>query len=124
MSALNGPEHPKVQSVATTLIDCYVAMGNFVDAGRFARINYECLSDPNSKTDRKSDVFALAKKQLAGIWILTPADQRDQGPEVAEEAETLMREACDILEKGCRRSCCIISLNGLYRPVLSDDCKR
>ena len=29
VSALNRPEHPKVQSVATTLIDCYIAMGNF-----------------------------------------------------------------------------------------------
>ena len=42
--------------------------------------------------------FALAKKQLAVIWFFTPADQRDQGPEAADEAETLMREACDIFE--------------------------
>ena len=98
VSALNGPEHPEVQRAATTLIDCYGLMGNLVDAGRFARINYECLSDPNSNTDRKGEVFALAKKQLAVIWFLTPADQRDQGPEAAEEAETLMREACDIFD--------------------------
>ena len=112
VSAQNGPDHPDVQRVATTLIDCYVAMGNFVDAGRFARINYECLSDPNSNTDRKGEIFALAKKQLAGIWVLTPADQRDQGPEVAEEAETLMRGACDTLEYMERD-------NGVDDPVAS-----
>ena len=98
VSALYGPEHPEVQRVATYLIDCYEVMGNFVDAGRFARINYECLSDPNSNTDRKGQVFASAKGQLAEKWARTPAAQRDQGPEVAEKAEILMREACDILE--------------------------
>ena len=93
VSAQYGPEHPEVQRVAATLIDCYVTMGNFVDAGRFCRINYECLSDPNSKTDHKGVESALAKKQLAEIWFFAPADQRDQGPEAAEEAETLSREA-------------------------------
>lgn len=98
VSAQYGPEHPEVQRVAATLIDCYVTMGNFVDAGRFSRITYECLSDPNSNTDSKGVEFAHAKKQLAEIWFFAPADQRDQGPEAAEEAETLTREACDIFE--------------------------
>jgi tetratricopeptide (TPR) repeat protein len=102
VSHQHGPEHPDVQKAATCLIDCCAEMGNFVDAERFARINYECLNDPKSNTDRKGRVFANAKMQLVAIWLLTPADQRDGGPEAAEEAETLVRETCDILQEMLR----------------------
>lgn len=98
----HGPEHPTVQKAATCLIDCCEATGNFVDAERFARINYECLNDVNSNTDRKGRVFANAKIQLATVWLSTRSDQRDGGFEAAEEAETVMREACDILEEMLR----------------------
>ena len=105
-----GPEHPRVQSAATCLIDCCVATGNIVDAERFARINYECLNDLNSNTDRKSRVFANAKIQLAVIWLSTRSEQRDGGSEAAEEAEALAREACDIIEAMERGENAVVSV--------------
>jgi hypothetical protein len=98
VSSQYGPEHPDVQDSASCLIDSYLQMGKFVDAERFARITNECLLDPSNNTDCKSKLFAYAKMQLARIWMLTPADKRIRGSEGAEEAETLLREASDILE--------------------------
>jgi MYND finger len=96
VSGKHGPEHPDVQGAATYLIDSCVEMGNFIDAERFARINYECLIDPNNKVIRKA--VAIGKMQMARVWLLTPPDQRIGGPEAAEEAEKLSREACAMLE--------------------------
>ena len=83
VSNQHGPEHPDVQNAATCLIKCCLEMKNYVDAERFARINYECLNDLNSNTDRKGWIFAIAKLQLASIWIHSPA-QPAQGSAVAE----------------------------------------
>jgi MYND finger len=96
VSGKHGPEHPDVQGAATYLIDSCVEMGNFVDAERFARINYECLIDPNNKGIRKA--VAIGKMQLARVWLLTPPDQRIGGAETAAEAERLAKEACEILD--------------------------
>jgi hypothetical protein len=92
----HGPEHPDVQDAAISVINSFFAMGNFVNAERFARINYETLSDPNKNIERK--VIAIGKIQLARAWLLPPTDQSIGGPEAAKEAETLAREACDVLE--------------------------
>jgi MYND finger len=96
LSGQHGPEHPDVQDAATAVINGFLAVGNFVDAERFARMNYESLIDPNKSIERK--VVAIGKIQLARAWLLPPSDQRVGGPEAAEEAETLAREACDVLE--------------------------
>ena len=98
VSELHGPEHPRVQDSAMYLISIYLDTGNLVDAERFARINYECLVDPNNNTDRMGRLFAYGKMQIARVWLLTPPEQRIGGLEAAEEAETLSREAIDILE--------------------------
>jgi MYND finger len=98
VSGQYGPDHPEVQGAAKCLIDICLGNGNFIDAERFARITYECLIDPNYKVDRKSQAFASAKIQLATVWIRTPPGQRIGGSGAAEEAETLIREACGILE--------------------------
>jgi hypothetical protein len=47
-SEMHGPEHPEVLSAATTLIKTYLGEDKYFDAERFARINYECLNDPNN----------------------------------------------------------------------------
>jgi hypothetical protein len=39
---------------------------------------------------------------MATAWVRTPIDQRIVGSEAAEEAETLAREACDLLEAFAR----------------------
>ena len=102
VSELHGPEHPRVQDSAMYLISIYLDTGNLVDAERFARINYECLVDPNNNTDRMGRLFAYGKMQIARVWLLTPPEQRIGGLEAAEEAETLSREAIDILENRYR----------------------
>jgi tetratricopeptide (TPR) repeat protein len=99
VSERHGLDHPHVQGAATYLIDSYLDAGNYVDAERFARINYECLLDPVNDIDREGELFAIGKVQVAKIWSLTPPDQRIGGPEAAEEAEKLAREGCDIFEK-------------------------
>jgi hypothetical protein len=98
VSEKHGPVHPYVQEAAASLISIYLGAGNFVDAERFARINYESLIDPNNGVNLKSQDFANGKLTLANVWFKTPADQRIGGPEAAEEAETLAREACNIIE--------------------------
>jgi hypothetical protein len=125
VSGENAPEHPDVQGAATCLIDTCLETGNFVDAERFARINYECLIDSNNKTDRNSTAFTYAKSQLARVWFKTPPDQRIGGPEAAEEAETLLRESCDIMEKMQRVegfddpvTACLSSSHGLLAEVM------
>jgi tetratricopeptide (TPR) repeat protein len=99
VSGEHGPEHPDVQGAANYLIDSYLRMNNFVDAERFARINYECLIDPIHRINYRRLLFVVGKLQLARTWLLTPPEQRIGGPEAAEEAETLAREACGLLEK-------------------------
>jgi hypothetical protein len=84
-----------VHDAATCLIDIYLETGNYVDAERFARVTYECLIGPRNNTNRKSKLFALGMLQIARIWSGTPSDHRVGG---SEEAETLAREYCDILE--------------------------
>jgi hypothetical protein len=98
VSNQHGPEHPDVQDSATYLINSYLDLGKFVDAERFARVNYESLIDPTYPIDRKSEFFALGKLLVAKVWSRTPFDQRIGGFEAAEEAEMLARESCDILE--------------------------
>lgn len=102
VSGQHGPEHPSVQGAATCLIDSCLEMGNFVDAERFARINYECLTDPSRNIDRKDPLYVYAKIQLARVWSDSPPDQRLGGPEAAEEAERLAREACEMTENSPR----------------------
>lgn len=106
-----GPEHPEVHEAASILINIYQDTGNFVDAERFARINWESLKDPNSNVDRNGDLFALGMNQVARLWLLTPPDQRIGGEEAAEEAETLSREACGIFER--------LEMNGANDPISS-----
>jgi hypothetical protein len=96
VSGKHGPEHPDVQGAAIYLIDSCLEMGNFIDAERFARINYECLIDPNNKVVRKA--VAIGKMQMARVWLLTPPDQRIGGPAAAVEAEKLSSEACAVLD--------------------------
>jgi hypothetical protein len=98
VSSQHGPEHPDVQEAAAYLVDSCLQIRNFADAERFARITYECLIDPNNNVDRKGAIIALAKRQMAKVWLLTPPDQQIGGIEAAEEAETLALEACDIFE--------------------------
>jgi MYND finger len=111
VSEKHGPVHPYVQEAAASLISIYLGAGNFVDAERFARINYESLIDPNNGVNLKSQNFADGKLTLAKVWFKTPADQRIGGPEAAEEAETLAREACNIREN-------ITSVKPFYRNKL------
>lgn len=106
-----GPEHPEVHEAATILINIYQDTGNFVDAERFARINYESLKDPNNNVDPEGDLLALGKNQVARLWLLTPPDQRIGGEQAAEEAETLSREACAIFEG--------LEMNGANDPMSS-----
>jgi MYND finger len=93
-----GREHPIFQDTTTYLIDIYLEMGKFTDAARVARMNYEGLIHLNCPIDRKSELFASSKMQVVRVWLRTPAEQRIGGTGAAEEAETLARETCDILE--------------------------
>ena len=97
-SGQHGPEHYHTQDSATFLIDIYLRLGNFVDAERFARINYECLIDPKNNVDQTSKLFALGKLQVARVWSFTPSLERIGGYAAAEEAETLLKETIKILE--------------------------
>jgi tetratricopeptide (TPR) repeat protein len=90
-----GPEHIIAQTATMTLIGVYLEAGRFLDAGRFARINYEDLT--RSKTGPDKELVAMSKMQVARAWLLTPPDQCTGGPAAAEEAETLAREACNEL---------------------------
>jgi hypothetical protein len=93
-----GREHPIFQDTTTYLIDVYLEMGKFVDAAQVARINYEGLIAPCSPIDRKSELFASSKMQMVRVWLRTPSEQRLGGADAAEEAETLSRVTCNILE--------------------------
>jgi MYND finger len=101
-SGQHGPDHPDVQEAATHLVETYLEIGNFVDAERFARIGYESLINPTNPIIRKDPSFALKKLLMATVWVRTPIDQRIGGSEATEEAETLAREACDLLEAFAR----------------------
>jgi tetratricopeptide (TPR) repeat protein len=54
-----GPEHPTVQTVAMTLISVYLEAGRYAEAGDFARINYESLTQLNKVDDRKPTFISL-----------------------------------------------------------------
>jgi MYND finger len=95
-SGLHGPEHPKVLKQAAYLVDNYQRYERLIDAERFARINYECLIDPSNHADTETSI--TGRIQVASVWYRTPPGQRIGGKEAAEEAETLAREACDMLE--------------------------
>jgi MYND finger len=87
-----GPDHSTVQNAAMTLIATYLDSDRFAEAGNFARINYELLSQSNNVED--SLLIEVAKMQVSRAWLLTPPALRIDH-EAAEEAETLAREACD-----------------------------
>jgi hypothetical protein len=98
-SEMHGPEHPEVLSAATTLIKTYLGEDKYFDAERFARINYECLNDPNNVQYRNGALLVSGMIQLAKVWLLTPDEERIGGPEGAEEAERLVRDACSMIQK-------------------------
>jgi hypothetical protein len=101
-SGQHGPDHPDVQIAGNDLIESLINTRKLVDAERFARINYESIIDPTNHIDRNSSEVAFGKLLLARVWMNTPPNQRVGGPEAAEEAETLAREACDILLENIR----------------------
>jgi hypothetical protein len=94
-----GPEHFIVQKATTTLIAVHLDTGSIPEAGDFARINYELLTQTTANTCRVQ--VALSKMQLAKAWLLAPPNQQSEGLEAAEEAETLARDACTAFEIGC-----------------------
>lgn len=113
VSEHHGPEHPDVLDTATYLITMYQDSGKYVDAERFARINYESLTDPGNKINRSGETFAVGKMQLARSWLHAPSSHRVGGIEAGEEAEMLAREACQILENTAVRC------NGLLSSTYS-----
>jgi hypothetical protein len=88
-----GPEHYIVQKATTTLIAVHLDKGSIAEAGDFARINYELLTQTGANTCRGQ--VALAKMQLAKAWLLAPPDQQMEGLEAAE------RDACSAFEISC-----------------------
>jgi tetratricopeptide (TPR) repeat protein len=98
-SEQHGPEHPDVQSAATSLVSTYLDEDRYFDAERFARINYECLADPNNVHYQNGALLVSGMIQLAKVWLLTPIEERVGGPEAAEEAEKLVRDAVCIIQK-------------------------
>lgn len=100
LSEAYGPVHPQVQNAASDLIELHSRNGEFENADRYARINYESIIDPNNGYDVNSLGAAQAMELLARLWWL---NNGETGQEVSEtsgsEAESLMRQAINIVEK-------------------------
>ena len=100
LSEAYGPVHPQVQNAASDLIELHSRNGEFENADRYARINYESIIDPNNGYDMDSLGAAQAMELLARLWWL---NNGEEGQEVSEtsgaEAESLTRQAITIVEK-------------------------
>jgi hypothetical protein len=82
------PVHPKVQSAASTLIECLTLKGDLCKAELFAQMTLDSLRDPKNGLDQQSE--AVAK----GYYDLASVIEEQRGDMV--KAEKLVRESIRI----------------------------
>lgn len=61
------PVHPKVQEVASTLINCFSFRGDFVQAETFAQMTLDSLKDPGNGLDQQSEEVAKGYYNLGEV---------------------------------------------------------
>ena len=89
------PVHPQVQDVSAYLIGCLIKLGDFIEAERFARINYESLTCANSGADPNGREVMKGASMLVKICYLT-AQQTNKPLVGLEEGEKLSRKVMQI----------------------------
>jgi MYND finger len=95
VSEAYGPVHPQVQEVSVHLIGSLIKLGDFIEAERFARINYESLISLDSGVDPDSRQVMKGASMLVKICYVT-AQQRKAALVDLDEAEQLARNAVRI----------------------------
>ena len=98
VSEAYGPVHPQVQEVSVHLIGSLIKLGDFVEAERFARINYESLVSPDSGIEPDSRQVMKGASMLVKICYVT-AQQRKSALVDLDEAEQLARKVVRIAMK-------------------------
>jgi hypothetical protein len=86
-------DHPLVLMVANDMIHILIMLEEYVDAERYARISYECLTRP---IDTESEEVANAAMLLADVTFQLILDGKDGD---IEEAEMLARKSLRIMQK-------------------------
>lgn len=92
------PVHPQVQDVSAYLIGSLIKLGDFIEAERFARINYESLTCANSDTNPVGREVMKGASMLVKICYVT-AQQTNKPLVSLEEGEQLARKAMQIAMK-------------------------
>jgi hypothetical protein len=82
------PVHPKVQSAASTLIECLTCKGDLCKAELFAQMTLDSLKDPNNGLDQQSEAVAKGYYDLANVIMVQKGD--------LVKAEKLVRESLRI----------------------------
>jgi tetratricopeptide (TPR) repeat protein len=84
------PVHPKVQEVASSLIECLLSKGDFEHAETFAQLMLESLKDPGKGSDQQSEAVANVYCDLGDILF------RQKGGDLVKN-EKLERESLRII---------------------------
>lgn len=98
VSEAYGPVHPQVQEVSVHLIGSLIKLGDFVEAERFARVNYESLVSPDSGVEPGSRQLMKGASMLVKICYIT-AEQSTAALVDFCEAEQLARKVVRIAMK-------------------------
>jgi tetratricopeptide (TPR) repeat protein len=105
------PVHPKVQTAASTLIECLIHTGDLFNAERFAQATLDSLKDPGNGLNQESEEVA------DGYYILAKVIYQQKGNFV--RAEMLVRESLRIRSQlHCHDSAFIGMIVGLLASIL------
>ena len=99
-SAELGPVHPSFQEAVRALIESLLSRKEYSRADSYSRINYNNIIDPLFRIDQNSDTVTSGMLQLAKVWSVKELSKdKNIALKEAEEAERVMRKACNIVEK-------------------------
>ena len=98
VSEMYGPVHPQVQEVTANLVGSLIKLRDFVEAERFARINYESVTSSDSGIESEDRQIMKAASMLVKVCYVT-AQQRNVPLVSLEEGEDLARKVVFIAMK-------------------------
>ena len=99
-SASYSPDHESVLHAAFAVIDCLILTEDYSRADSYCRVLFQNVTDRSQKYTHQTDLIAKAMRQLASIWMIKKPDKNEKRSIAdADEAESFMRKAYDIMSR-------------------------